>query len=121
MSRIGMERRDGALSGRQKAAIFLIAIGPDLSANVFRHLREDEIEQLTFEIATLRNVEPDEKEKVLEEFANMALAQNYMSVGGIEYAETLLREALGDDKAVEIIQRLTASLHVRPFDLARKT
>lgn len=121
MSRGSGGRREGELRGRQKAAIFLIALGPELSAEVFRHLREEEIEQLTFEIATLRNVQPEEKDMVMEEFANMALAQDYISVGGIEYAEKLLEDALGPEKAAEIIQRLTASLHVRPFDLARKT
>jgi len=114
-------RTDRTLKGRQKAAIFLIALGPELSAKVFQHMREDEIEQLTYEIATMRNVTPEEKEKVLEEFAELALAQDYISLGGIEYAQQLLESALGPQKAQEIIQRLTASLHVRPFDFARKT
>lgn len=118
------DRRSGGprkLTGRQKAAIFLISLGPELSARVFRHLREDEIEQLTFEIATLQNVPPEDKEAVLEEFSELALAKDYISVGGIEYAQQLLKQALGEQKATEIIQRLTASLHVRPFDFARKT
>lgn len=117
-------RRSGSqrkLTGRQKAAVFLIALGPELSSRVFRHLREEEIEQLTFEIATMQNVPPEDKEAVLEEFAQMALAQDYISLGGIEYAQQLLKEALGEQRANEIIQRLTASLHVRPFDFARKT
>src|SRR5690606_38146926 len=100
-------RTDRTLKGRQKAAIFLIALGPELSAKVFQHMREDEIEQLTYEIATMRNVTPEEKEKVLEEFAELALAQDYISLGGIEYAQQLLESALGPQKAQEIIQRLT--------------
>ncbi len=108
------------LSGKQKAAVLLIALGPDVSSHVFKHLREDEIEQLTFEIASVRRVLPEEQEKVLQEFREMMLAQQYITQGGIEYARELLEKALGPQRAVEIIRRLTASLQVRPFDFARR-
>ena len=110
----------GQFTGLQKAAILLIAIGPEKSAQVFKHLKEEDIEQLTLEIANMRTVTPEEKEEVLEEFYQMCLAQEYLSEGGISYAKEILERALGSQKALDVINRLTASLQVRPFDFVRK-
>lgn len=109
------------LQNKQKAAILLIALGPQISAQIFKHLREDEIEKLTLEIANQRKVTQEQKDKVLAEFHQMALAQEYISSGGLDYAREVLEKALGAEKAVSIINRLTASLQIRPFDFARKT
>ncbi|KDR95160.1 flagellar motor switch protein FliG [Peptoclostridium litorale DSM 5388] len=108
------------ITGKQKAAILLITLGPEYSARIFRNLSEDEIEELTLEIANIKKVEPELKDQVLEEFYEICLAQEYISEGGINYAQEVLEKALGNDKAIEVIGRLTASLQVRPFDFARK-
>ncbi len=109
------------ISGVQKAAILLIALGPDKSANVFKHLKEDEIEQLTLEIANTRSVSPAIKDSVLDEFYEVCLAQQYIAEGGITYAKDLLEKALGAERAKDVIGKLTASLQVRPFEFVRKT
>jgi flagellar motor switch protein FliG len=108
------------LSGRQKAAILLITLGPEVSAQVFKHLRDDEIEQLTLEIANVRKVDGGEKEMILGEFHQICVAQEYISQGGITYAKEILEKALGSQRAIDILNRLTATLQVRPFDFARK-
>ncbi|MFC5401934.1 flagellar motor switch protein FliG [Cohnella soli] len=108
------------LSGRQKAAILLITLGPDVSAQVFKHLRDEEIEQLTLEIANVRKVDAGEKESILSEFHQICIAQEYITQGGITYAKEILEKALGSQKAHDILNRLTATLQVRPFDFARK-
>lgn len=108
-------------SGVQKAAILLIALGPEKSANIFKHLKEDEIEELTLEIANTRSVSPQTKEAVLEEFYQVCLAQQYIAEGGIGYAKELLDKALGEEQAQIVITKLTASLQVRPFEFVRKT
>ena len=108
-------------NGVQKAAILLIALGPERSADVFKHLKEDEIEELTLEIANTRSVSSQVKEDVLNEFYQVCLAQQYIAEGGIGYAKELLDKALGDEKAQEVIAKLTASLQVRPFEFVRKT
>lgn len=115
-----MSMRFSDLTGKQKAAILLITLGPDVSARVFRHLREEEIEDLTLEIAALPRVEPEYKDAILAEFHELCLASEYISQGGIEYAKEVLEKALGAERAHEVITRLTASLQVRPFDFARK-
>ncbi len=109
------------ISGVQKAAILLIALGPDKSANVFKHLKEDEIEQLTLEIANTRSVSPAIKDSILDEFYEVCLAQQYIAEGGITYAKDLLEKALGAERAKDVIGKLTASLQVRPFEFVRKT
>lgn len=108
------------LAGIQKAAILLIALGPEMSASIFKHLKEDEIEQLTLEIANTRSVSPALKNDILDEFYEVCLAQQYIAEGGIGYAKDLLDKALGEERAQEVITRLTASLQVRPFEFVRK-
>lgn len=115
-----MARGAKELTGRQKAAILLISLGPEVSAQVFKHLREDEIEQLTLEIANVRRVDNEEKDRILSEFHQIAVAKDVISQGGITYAKEILQKALGETKAMDIINRLTANLQVRPFDFARK-
>ncbi len=109
------------LTGRQKAAIFLVTVGSEISAEIFKHLREDEIEALTFEIARLESVDSEERDRVLMEFQELMMAQDFITTGGIEYARELLEKSLGSQKAVDIINRLTSSLQVRPFDFVRRT
>ncbi|WP_096154639.1 MULTISPECIES: flagellar motor switch protein FliG [Bacillus] len=109
-----------SFTGKQKAAILLISLGPDVSASVYKHLSEEEIEKLTLEISSVRTVDSHVKENVLEEFHQIAQAQDYISQGGIAYAKTVLEKALGADQAAAIINRLTSSLQVKPFDFARK-
>jgi len=109
------------LTGRQKAAIFLVTVGSEISSEIFKHLREDEIEALTFEIARLESVDSEERDRVLMEFQELMMAQDFITTGGIEYARELLEKSLGSQKAVDIINRLTSSLQVRPFDFVRRT
>ncbi|MBC8063052.1 MAG: flagellar motor switch protein FliG [Clostridiaceae bacterium] len=107
-------------SGKEKAAMLLISLGPERSADIFKHLKEEEIEQLTLEIANIRSVSPEEKQKVMEEFYQICVAQQYIAEGGINYAKEILEKALGSQKAIDVINKLTVSLQVRPFDFVRK-
>ncbi len=112
---------DDKMSGLQKSAVLLISLGPEKSANIFKHLKEEEIEELTLEIANTRNVTTQIKEEVTAEFYQLCLAQQYIAEGGIGYAKELLEKALGAEKAVSVISKLTASLQVKPFEFVRKT
>lgn len=107
-------------SGKEKVAILLISLGPQKSAEIFKHFNDEEIEELTLQIANMRMVSPDEKQLIIEEFYQICLAQEYISEGGINYAKDVLERALGSDKALDIINKLTSSLHVRPFEFIRK-
>lgn len=110
-----------SMQGIQKAAVLLVVLGPEKSANIFKHLKEDEIEELTLEIANTRSITPQQKEDVINEFYEVCLAQQYIAEGGIGYAKELLEKALGSEKAMDVIGKLTASLQVKPFEFVRKT
>lgn len=109
------------MSNQQKAAILFITLGPEYSAKIFQHMADDEIEKITLEIASQKQVTPEQKKMVISEFYQMAMAKNYISTGGLEYAQNVLEKALGSEKAASIISRLTTSLQVRPFDFLKKT
>ncbi|MDR1252326.1 MAG: flagellar motor switch protein FliG [Treponema sp.] len=119
----GGSKKKGAkeYTGRQKAAIFLVTIGTEISAEIFKYLREDEIETLTFEIARLETIDAEQKDTILQEFQELMMANQFISTGGIDYARELLEKSLGSQKAIDIINRLTSSLQVRPFDFIRRT
>ncbi|MBO4497178.1 MAG: flagellar motor switch protein FliG [Lachnospiraceae bacterium] len=108
-------------NGVQKASILMIALGPERSSKLFTYLKEEEIESLTLEIANTKSVDQTTKDAVIDEFYELCLAQQYIAEGGINYAKELLEKALGNDKAIDVIGRLTASLQVRPFEFVRKT
>ena len=77
-------------TGRQKAAIFLVTIGSEISAEIFKYLREDEIETLTFEIARLETIDSEQKDTILQEFQELMMANQFISTGGIDFARELL-------------------------------
>jgi flagellar motor switch protein FliG len=109
------------LKGREKAAILLVTLGPDAVAKAYHHIDDTTIELLTLEIANLRKVTPDLKLDVLKEAQEMIMAHEFMTQGGVDYARKLLEQALGAEKAQDILRRITASLQVRPFDFVRHT
>lgn len=107
-------------TSREKAAILLIALGKECSAKIFQQLNEDEIEQLTLEIANMRKIDNQVQSDVIKEFSEAYLAQNYILEGGIDYAREILNKAIGQQRAFDLITKLTSSLQVRPFDFARR-
>ncbi|MDR3193076.1 MAG: flagellar motor switch protein FliG [Treponema sp.] len=115
------KKKGKEFNGRQKAAIFLVSVGSEISSEIFKYLREDEIETLTFEIARMETIEPEQKDEVLQEFQELMMANQFITTGGIDYARELLEKSLGSQKAIDIINRLTSSLQVRPFDFIRRT
>src|SRR5919202_4758282 len=108
-----------SLKGRQKAAALLIALGPDVSTGVRKHFRESGIETLTFEIFQLEKVTEETKGQVLEECYHMAIARDFITSGGADYAREMLVRALGKDKAQEVIERMVASRRPQRFGFVR--
>ena len=111
--------REDKLTGRRKAAALLITLGKERSAEVLRHLSDDDIERLTWEISAMGELQPEQRKEVVGEFQDAAVARNVISLGGFEFAEELLRLALGEDKATELIDRLSATSPTVPFGFLR--
>jgi flagellar motor switch protein FliG len=108
------------MNSREKAAVLMISLGPEVAANVYKHLSEEEMEWLTLQISSMKRIDPEDKAGVLDEFHDLAMAQNYITQGGIGFAKSVLEKAVGEEKAMELIHRLTSTLQVRPFEFARK-
>ena len=109
------------LPGRQKAAVLLVSLGPDRAAEVFKHLKEDEIEALSLEMAKTRQIPMDTSEAVWGELVETVMAEAYVAEGGVEYARMVLERSLGSDRANELIGRLSATIERRPFEFLRRT
>ncbi len=114
--------KDGEkLTGVQKAAILFITLGPEASAGIIKKLPESEIQKITYEIANIASVKSEQKHDILQEFIEMNKAKDYLIEGGIDYAKNLLAKALGSQRAMEILDKVTeATQQFRPFAIARK-
>lgn len=108
-------------SGVRKASVLLLTLGSDKAANILKHMNDEDIERLTLELAKLEKVSDNEKKSVLEEFVTNFKAREFMASGGIEYARDMLERAVGAEKALEILEKLTSNLQVKPFDFLKKS
>ncbi|CDF58020.1 flagellar motor switch protein FliG [Thermobrachium celere] len=116
-----MARDKDRLTGVQKAAILFITLGPDASAPILKKLPENDIQKITFEIANMQKIKKEIREEVLQEFVNLNKAKDYILEGGFDYAKNLLSKALGAQKAMEIIEKVSEiTQQYRPFSIARK-
>ena len=108
------------LDGRKKAAVLLVAMGKKASASVLKEMTEQEVEKLTREIAKLENIPGKVLNDVKGEFRQMVAAQEYIAVGGLEFAKEILDEAMGSSKAREIINKVQRSMEIRGFNVLKK-
>ena len=108
------------LTPREKAAILLISLGKEYSAQLYQFMSDDEISDMTLSITTTRRIEPEIRDHILDEFYEMCLTQKFITEGGIDYAREILEQAVGPDRAEEMIRKLSSSLQVRPFDFIRR-
>ncbi|MEN3001986.1 MAG: flagellar motor switch protein FliG [Armatimonadota bacterium] len=108
------------LTGKQKAAIVLVALGTDTAAKILPHLNEAEVEELGLEIARLGSIPAEVRQQVIREFYEVCLAQNLALEGGIDHARAILEQAFGAEKANEILSRLTRALQMLPFDSIKR-
>ena len=115
-----MNRRNQSSESVKKAAAVVLSLGVDAASEVFKYLREDEIEKLTLEIATLQTLDAETVEKVMDEFYSLCLAQSYITEGGIGYAKAVLEKSMGSTMAQTLIDKVTKSLQVKSFDFIYK-
>ncbi len=109
------------LTPGQKAAAVVVSLGADKASQIYKHLSESDIEKLTIEVAKLGHVTPEQMEEVLDEFYKTCLTQKVVTDGGMEYARAVLEKAFGESTAQTLLDRLSKSLKVRPFEFIRKS
>lgn len=108
------------LTGKQKAAAIIISLGADDASKIYKYLKEDEIEQLTYEISRLQHLSPQTMESTLKDFYDVCLTQKVITEGGLEYARNVLEKAFGSQTAASLLERVTKTLRSKSFDFIRK-
>lgn len=112
---------DTTTDGLKKAAILMITLGSEASSKIMKMLPDNIIQKISYEIANIDYVKPEERDTIVNEFIEMQQAREYIIDGGIDYAKSLLNKALGPQRAKEVIDMLNQiQLRERPFDIARK-
>ena len=109
------------LTSEQKAAAVIVSLGADKASKIYKHLSESDIEKLTIEVAKLGHITPEQMEEVLDEFYKTCLTQKVVTDGGMEYARAVLEKAFGESTAQSLLEKLSKSLKVRPFEFVRKS
>lgn len=122
---VNMTKLDGVdpstLPGTRKAAILLLALKQEVSAKIMKNLRRDRLEEITREIAHIERVSPEVRAAVIREFYNIVLARQYVDMGGLPLARTLLEKTLPPDEARRIVAALEHQIYEQPFSFLQKT
>lgn len=108
------------LTSQQKAAAIIVTLGAENASELYRYLREEEIEQLTLEIAKLSNLTSEQMEDIINSFYQLCLTQKVITEGGVEYARNVLEKAFGAQMASTLLERVTKSLRTKAFEFLRK-
>lgn len=108
------------LTGKQKAAAIIISLGAEDASKIYKNLKEDEIEQLTYEISRLQHLNPTDMEGILKDFYDLCLTQKVITEGGFEYAKNVLEKAFGSQVASSLLERVTKTLRTKSFEFIRK-
>jgi flagellar motor switch protein FliG len=109
------------LSPRQKAAQIIISLGSDAASGIYKHLQEEEVERLTYEITRQQSVPPEVADEVIDEFYGLCVAQKVYLEGGITYAKNVLEKAYGVQQGTALLERVTKTLRTKAFAFIRKT
>jgi flagellar motor switch protein FliG len=115
-----MRRPLNDLSPRKKAAVLLMALGAEVAGEIMKHLQEEHIELLSLEVARLDKVTPEQREAVINEFHEMAMAQDYISQGGVDHAKKVLEAAFGPERAELIVAKIMSAMQVAPFEFLKR-
>ncbi len=115
-----MRKKVDEMTNRRKAAIIVAVLGPEYAGEILKHLNEEQIEILTYEIARLEKVPPETKTKIIDEFHEMALAQEFIAEGGLVNAQKTLAAAFGDERAQELVNKVETAMQVTPFEFLRR-
>lgn len=108
------------LTSKQKAAQVIISLGADVASSVYKHLSEDDIEKITYEITRQDYVSPEMTDQAIEEFYGLCLAQKVYIEGGVTYAKSVLEKAFGVQQGTALLERVTKTLRTKAFEFIRK-
>jgi len=119
-SQVLTEEDQREYTGLSRVAVFMLSIGPEAAGVLMKHMERETVEDLSREIASLGTVPADVREKVVEEFYNIALAKQYAAEGGLSYARSVLLKAMPREEAEGIMEQIEHQVHQQPFSFLQK-
>ena len=112
---------DGHLTDpKSKAALVVISLGADRASQIYKYLSEEDIEELTYEVAKLGKTTNNQVESTLDEFYKLCLTHKMMTDGGLEYARNVLEKAFGESTARNLLEKVSKTLQSKPFNFFMK-
>src|ERR1700683_4385036 len=108
------------LSGVRKSAILLLSLSEAQASEILKRLPPEAVEEVSREIAGIREIPVEPRQEIFGEFYNLALANSYLSEGGLDYAKGLIRKSLNPADADRIIKQVTQQVQTTPFSFLQK-
>lgn len=108
------------ISASARAAAIIVALGAEEASEIYKHLREDEIEKLSLEVAKLERLSPEDLQDIVDDFYGLCVTQKVISEGGALYARDILEKAFGPQLATSYMDRISHAMQVRAFEFVRK-
>lgn len=108
------------MTPRRKAAVILTVLGPELAAGVVRHLTDDQVEVLSLEVARMEKIGHEQRAQIIEEFHQIAQAQDFIAEGGIDNARKVLEAAFGEERAAGMVRKVLTAMQVVPFEFLKR-
>ena len=101
-----LKRELGEITNVQRAAVLMLLLGEDLASNIISYLDPKEVQELGAARVSVADMSQEAVNVVLDEFVDMLKKQTSLSLGTTEYVETVLKRALGPDKAASVLSRI---------------
>ncbi len=105
---------------RSKAALVVVSLGADRASQIYKYLNEQDIEDLTYEVAKLGKTNNSQVEATLDEFYKLCLTHKMMTDGGLDYARNVLEKAFGESTARNLLEKVSKTLQSKPFNFFMK-
>ena len=115
-----IEAMPSDINGIKKSAILLLTLPQDEAAEILKRLPPEAVEEVSREIASLGEIAVGTRKEVFGEFYNLALANSYVTEGGLEYAKALLTKSLSEEDAKRVIKQVTQQVQTTPFSFLQK-
>ena len=111
---------DVLMDVKSKAALVVVSLGADRASQIYKYLNEEDIEDLTYEVAKLGKTNNNQVEATLDEFYKLCLTHKMMTDGGLDYARNVLEKAFGESTARNLLEKVSKTLQSRPFNFFMK-
>ena len=115
------QKKKPVLTPAARVAAVIVALGKEEAAEVYKFLKEEEIETISLEVAKLHNLSQEDLQEIVDDFYGLCVTQKVISEGGVIYARDVLEKAFGPEQAKDYMERISQAMQTRPFDFVRKT